>query len=1211
MISRISSVHSVPAVRKGLIAAAAVVVAYTLFGFFGVPAILSSILPKMLSEELLRKVSIREIRFHPYELSLSVRGLEISEREGKGTWISAEEAYANLQLASIVRGGPVLSEVRLLRPYVNVVRHADGRYNFMDLIEKYSKKPAKESKPLKFSLNNIQLIDGRIDFDDGPKKTRHEVRGIHLSLPFLSNLPYYVDRYIQPSFAAVVNGKRFSVKGRTKPFSDTLETVFDIDVADLDIPHYLEYVPVRREYGVPSAFLDVKGAVSFSRPKGKPPVVRVEGDLVLRRLRIVEKGSAPMVHLPTTRVTILPSDVVAGELRVSRLEVTAPEIDAGIDRNGILNLLVLSPRNDNDIGRSEESGTSVASAATESPSMKVSVESVRVSGGKVRFTDASRHAPFRTSLADLRIDVDRLSTEKGKAADALLSVRTEAGETFEWKGNLVLSPFASEGTVSMEKWALKKYEPYYGGAVRFDVLGGTLGLRSGYRIARKEGGTEILLSGLSAGLADLRLKRREDPEEFLKIPQLAVKDVAIDLGKREVDIAEAVTARGSVSVRRGPGGELNLAGLLADKKPASAASGSGPAAKFSGRDVPAEKPWAVTVKKAAIDRFAVRFLDASTEPPVALEIEPIRLHLENVSTRRNRRGKVTFSATIAREGTVSVSGPFSIEPPSLRAKVELRSLPIRPAQPYFTDKVKILVAAGSVSAAGELAVDVPAGKPPAIVYKGEASVNGLSSLDKDREEEFLKFAALHFGGVEVGYNPTRLVLREISMTDFYSRIIVNPDGTLNVQGIVAKGGGGREHAPRDPAAEDSARADNAAQAAGVPVRIDAVTLQGGTVNFSDRYVKPGYSASLVEIGGRVSGLSSEEGRLADIDLRGKLENSAPLEIVGKINPLAKDLFLDLKVDFRDMDLSPLSPYSGRYAGYGIRKGKLTLNLKYHIEKRKLESENKVFLDQFTFGDSVESPEATKLPVRLAVALLKDRSGEIRLDLPVTGSIDDPKFSIWGVVWKIVVNLLAKAATSPFALLGAVFGGGEQLSYLEFPPGSADIPAGEDGKIGTLAKALNDRPALKLEIEGHVDPEKDREAVRQLLFRRKVAARKLSDLGKAGKPAPPLDAVRVEPAEYPKYLVQAYKAEKFPKPRNFLGIAKDLPAAEMEKLMLTHIQVSDDDLRRLAADRASHVRDRIVGIGKVEAERVFLVSPKALPPERKEKKKDSRVDFRLR
>jgi flagellar motor protein MotB len=351
--------------------------------------------------------------------------------------------------------------------------------------------------------------------------------------------------------------------------------------------------------------------------------------------------------------------------------------------------------------------------------------------------------------------------------------------------------------------------------------------------------------------------------------------------------------------------------------------------------------------------------------------------------------------------------------------------------------------------------------------------------------------------------------------------------------------------------------------------------------------------------------------MAEVDLRGKLENYAPLEITGKINPLRNDLFVDLKIDFKDMDLSPLTPYSGRYAGYTIEKGKLFLSLKYLIVKRKLDASNNVFLDQFTFGDSVDSPDATKLPVRLAVALLKNRKGEISLDLPLSGSLDDPKFSIWGVVIKIIVNLLVKAATSPFALLGAIFGGGEELSYLEFDYGKETPDAPGEAKLKTLIKALHDRPALKLEIAGHADMEKDREALRQILFDRKVRAQKLKDLIKKGGEAPSLDNVVVDAKEYPEYLKKAYREEKFPKPRNFIGMVKDLPVPEMEKLMYAHLQVTDDDLRLLAQRRARAVKDYLIASKQVEPERVFLVEPKALAPEKKEKQKDSRVVFVLK
>ena len=1204
-------VSSKPKIRKGMIAGGAAVLVFILFGFLGLPPILKSVLSKNLSETLHRKAELRDIRVNPLELSVSVRGLTISERDAPGTWISAEEIFANLQLASVIRGGPVLSEIRLSRPKVNIVRRPDGSYNFTDLIDEFTKKPAKESKPLKYSFNNIRIVDGSIDFDDGPKKTRHEVRGIHVAVPFLSNLPYYVDRYVQPSFAAVVNGKPVGFKGRTKPFSESRETIFDVNVSDFDIPYYLEYVPLQREYEIPSAFLDVKAVVSFTQHKDKPPTLRAEGDVILKDVRITGKDKSPMIRLPMVKAAIFPSDLAARDFHLTALQVRDPEIDASRDRNGKLNLLSLNPQKQKESEVEEKGGKVSPKEEPEGTGTIFTIDSIRLSGGKVRFADASTGSPFKTALGDIRIDVNGLGSGKGKKADALVAFSTEAGEAFELKGSLTLSPLSSEGTVALAKVVLKKYAPYFTNAVRFDIHGGALDARSGYSFAQGEGGAEFRLSGMGASVSGLRLRQREEKEEFLVIPEFAVKDAEVDPVKKEITIGGIATAKGSVAVRRSSGGKTNVSRLVPDDGQSAGPAGAKDPRTKPGGKKPAEKPWRITIKETVLDRYAVRFEDHTTDPPVEIALDRLRLKAENIATGGKQRGKFSFATLYNRKGAVSLGGTFAVDPPSMNARLRAKGLTIGPVQPYFTEKVKILLTGGAVSADGNVSFDAPKEKPMRAGFRGEVSVNDFSSLDKALQEDFLKFASLHFDGVEVGYNPTSVSIREISLTDFYSRIIVNPDGTLNVQGIVAKEGAGQDNATRTPAPAAAATADNAAQAPGAPVRIDMVTLQGGAVNFSDQYVRPNYSASLVEIGGRVSGLSSEESRLADIDLRGKLENSAPLEIVGKINPLAKDLFLDLKVDFRDMELSPLSPYSGRYAGFGIQKGKLTLNLKYHIEKRKLNSENKVFLDQFTFGDAVESPDATKLPVRLAVALLKDRKGEIHLDLPVTGSIDDPKFSVWGVVWKIIVNLLVKAATSPFALLGAIFGGGEQLSYLEFPPGIADVPAGEEGKLGNLAKALQDRPALKLEIEGHVDIEKDREGMRQRIFRRKIAAQKLADLAKTGQPMPALDNVRVEAAEYPKYLARAYKVEKFPKPRNIIGMAKDLPVPEMEKLMLTHIQVTDDNLRQLAVERASHVRDRLVASGKVEPGRVFLVEPKTLPPERKEKLRDSRVDFRIK
>ena len=327
--------------------------------------------------------------------------------------------------------------------------------------------------------------------------------------------------------------------------------------------------------------------------------------------------------------------------------------------------------------------------------------------------------------------------------------------------------------------------------------------------------------------------------------------------------------------------------------------------------------------------------------------------------------------------------------------------------------------------------------------------------------------------------------------------------------------------------------------------------------------------------------------------------------------MGEDLFINLKVLFQDIQLSPVSPYSGRYVGYGIGKGKLSLDLEYLIDKQDLESQNRFFIDQLTFGEKVDSPEATSLPVTLGVALLKNRNGEIDLDIPVSGNLDDPEFKVGKVIWKTIMNLLVKAATSPFALLGALIPEGEELSVVEFEYGNALITPESQKKLDTLINALYERPALKLDIEGHVDVEQDREGRGKYLFDRKLKAQKLKLLTKKGSPPDMLDDVQIEPDEYGTYLRKAYNEETFEKPQSFLGFDKKLPVPEMEKLMMEHITVKDGDLRLLAVERAKAVEGYLLASEKIEPQRLFLVEPKSLAPEKREGLRASRVDLRLK
>jgi uncharacterized protein involved in outer membrane biogenesis len=1175
-------------------------VVFTLVGFFVLPPILKSILTKELSKNFHRQVTIDQIKVNPYTLSVTGRGLLVRDRNAPETFVSCEEIFLNLQSLSALRIAVILKEIRLTKPFIRVTRNQDLSYNFSDLLEKKEPKPQEKtkSKPLRFSLNNIRIENGSIDFLDGPKQKKHTVRELNIGVPFLSNIPSDIERFVQPYFSAKINDTLYTLQGKTKPFADSLETSIDISFKDLDILYYLAYAPMKMNFKIVSAFLDTDAKVSFIETKEKKPTITVSGDVSLKKIAINDSHNKPVLRLPLLAVSIAPSEPLSKIIHLSKVSIQSPELEILRDHQGVINVQSLLP---------EEGKTKPEPKKSEEPSpLALDIDEVQLTGGKVTFSDLSGSKPFKTILNPIEMKVDHFSNVKEKRSAYALSLKTEAKEAVKIEGEFSMDPLGSEGMLEVKSVPLKKYAPYYRDKVQFDIEDGRLEFSTHYKYAKGEREPDINLSGLSLLLRVLRLKQEEEDEDFLTIPNLSVRDTDIDLTKKEMKIGSFSTQNGEVIVKRFKNGDLSLLQLAPPSVPKEPLGEGGSEEK---RQEPG-KPFTISLKQVTVDQYTIRLEDQTPPEPVIMVVQNLKLKAEDLSTAKNSKGKLALSLLLNEKGTISTAGTVGIDPLTADLKMELKGIEIGPLQSYFTDKVKITVTGGSISTAGALSFTSTEKKEIKTSYKGEASLANFSSIDKWSGQDLLKLESLSFTDLNVGYAPLSIDINGISLKNFYARILINSEGKINLQEIMKTEAPGTEKGSTSPQ-EEKGTSTPKDEEPSKNIKIGQVILQGGKVDLSDESVKPEFLMSLAEMGGRVSGLSADENTTADVEFRAKLNDYSPLEITGKINPLRDDLFVDLKVKMDGLDLSPATPYSGKYAGYTIEKGKLSFNLKYLIVKRKLDSQNNIFIDQFNFGDKVESPQATKLPVKLAVALLKDRKGEIKLDLPVTGSLDDPKFSVWRIILKILVNLIAKAATSPFSLLGAIFGGGEELSYVEFDYGSTAFMEASVKKLETLMKALGDRPTLKMDIEGHVDMEKDREKLRQVLFDRKIKAQKLNEMVKKGQPAVPVDDITFEPGEYENYLKVAYKKEKIPKPRNILGILKDIPAPEMERLMITPIEVKEGDLRTLASQRSMKVKDAILKSGQVEPERVFILEPKSLAPEKKEKVRDSRVDFKLK
>jgi outer membrane protein OmpA-like peptidoglycan-associated protein len=1197
-----------PRIRKGLAVTAGFLVLWAVAGFLLLPRFLRPVVERKLAAALHRPVTLSRLSLNPFTLSAALEGLSVKERDGAALFFSFERLSVNLEAISLFKGGPLIRAITLTKPTLALVRHEDGTYNAQDLIDEFTKpKPREEpEKPLRFSLNNIRVEGGTVDFDDRPKRTKHAVRNLTIGIPFLSNIPSKVEITTLPVFEANVNGAPFALRGRTKPFSPTHETAVDLDFTDVDVPYYLGYLPTATPWKLTSGRLDTKLKVAFAEAREGAPALVVSGSAALRKVA-AQLGGRPLARCERFEVAVDSLDVFGRRARLASLKAVGPELWVQRSKTGKYSILAA-------LGAPAAATSAKAGAPTpqkaEAPFL-VEVDVIGIERGRVHYDDLALPRPFRSDLGDVAISVKGFSTAPGKTASLDVFARSDAGETFRNTGKVSMTPVGLEGEFTAAGLALERYQPFYRELVKFDVDRGTLDLKTRYRFTPgKDGNTT--LSSLSAEVASPRLTRRGEKQPFFQAKSVTLGVTALDLAKHEATVGELASAGGVLAVRRDKDGNADITDLMADRPPG--APTRAPAA-----------PWKIVFARFALDGYTVKVDDREPERPARYALTKLNLELRNLSTERGARATLAARFGVDGRGVASAKGPVGLNPIFADLKVDVKRIDLVPLQAYVLPSVRLALARGALTGTGRLAFGEGANGRAKFVYTGNALVSGLLAIEQATRLDFFKWETFSLNGMRAGFNPVFLEAANLDISGLGFDLTIEADGRTNLSKIAGKpappdeGEEGSEPeaaavSPTPPPSPAASAAPPAAPASAevTPIRIDVLTLRGGRIGLADHFIQPNYAATLTELTGRMTGLSSKAGTVAQLDVRGSLANHSPLEITGSVNPLAATAFADVKGSFHDIDLPPFTPYSGKYAGYAIARGGLTMEVAYKLQNRKLSAHNRFLVDQFEFGDKIESPTATKLPVKLAVSLLKDRNGVIDVDLPVEGSLDDPKFRIGKVVWKLIGNLIVKAATSPFALLGKLFGGGneEELSSVDFGDGTAVLEDPAKKKLDALARAMEDRPALKLEATGRFSGA-DSEGLKRLLFERKLKAQKLADLAKKGEAPASVDDVVIDEKERELYLTKAYKREKFDKPRNVLGIAKGLPPGEMESLMLAHIAVTDDDLRQLAFARANAVKDYLTGPGKVAGARVFVLEPGRTPPERKEGARGSRVDFSLR
>ncbi|WP_439864036.1 DUF748 domain-containing protein [Pseudomonas antarctica] len=812
------------------------------------------------------------------------------------------------------------------------------------------------------------------------------------------------------------------------------------------------------------------------------------------------------------------------------------------------------------------------------------IDSIKLASGYVHFQDLRPSEPIEFLYDKLDFELKNLSTLPEDNADMTLVAAGPAGGQIDWKGNFSLVPITSEGTLKVTDGKMKAWWPYVRDALPLVLEDGVLNFSTDYKFSlAKE--TELNLTNTVASIAPFAIKA-PDGRPLVRLERLDVSDTTVDLAKQQVVIGKIRSNKLETWAAREADGQLDWQKLFASQpnKPAKAPEpATAPATADSPKPAPAapSKPWQVLLKDVQLRNYQVHLADRQANPAVELEVGPLNVDVQNFDSLNGRPFNLKVDSGLGKQGKIQATGEVNLNPVSAKLKVNTQDIDLRLAQSYISPFIRLELRSGMLGS--NLDVNLKSTEPLALQVTGRAQIDQLHTLDTLKTRDFLKWQRLVLEGVNYQHGDS-LSIDKVNLLQPYVRFMINDDRTTNVDDLLIP-------QPADSGAKSAAKpAPSKDKPLGI--HIGQIAINDGSANFADFSLTPNFATAIQQLNGQIGTIDSRQAKPATVDINGKVDRYAPVTIKGSVNPFDPMAALDIATSFKRVELTNLTPYSGKFAGFRIRKGRLNLDLHYVIIKGQLKAENKVVLEQLQLGEKVDSADAVDLPIRLAIALLKDSDGKITIELPVTGDLNNPQFSVMPIVWQTLRNLVARAATAPFKFIGGLItgGGSEDLGNVSFAAGSSELSKEAQGALDTLAKALKERPTLRLEIEGTAAASADGPFIAKDRLEREYQYNYYKILQRRGDKVPAQASLLVVPEKEKAPLLEGiYRTRlKQQPPAEWKNLSDDERTAKLRDGVIKFWSASDVLLRQLGQDRASTIKDYMVDKGQLADERVYFI-----------------------
>ncbi|WP_192562431.1 DUF748 domain-containing protein [Pseudomonas gozinkensis] len=814
------------------------------------------------------------------------------------------------------------------------------------------------------------------------------------------------------------------------------------------------------------------------------------------------------------------------------------------------------------------------------------IDRIQLAGGNLHFVDARPSEPIEFVYDKLDFELKNLSTLPDDNADMTLVAIGPAGGQIDWTGNFSLIPIASEGKLKITDGKMKVWWPYVRDAVPLDLESGAFNLSTDYKLnLSKE--TELLLSNVDLSIAPFAIKA-PDGRPLAKLERLDVSDTTVDLAKQQVLVGKIRSQKLETWAALEADGQLDWQKLFASQpsKPAAKAAAepkNTPAAADSPKPEPTapSKPWQVLLKDVQLRDYKVHLADRSAKPEVTLDVTPLNVDLQNFDSLNGSPFNLRLDTGLGKQGKISADGVVNLAPVTAQLNVKTQDIDLRVAQSYINPFIRLELRSGMLGS--DLKVNLKSTDPLALSVTGRAQIDQLHTLDTLKTRDFLKWQQVVVEGLNYQHGDS-LSIDKVNLFQPYARFMINDDRTTNIDDLLIP-------QPADSGAKTAA-AKPASNDKPLGIHIGGIAINDGSANFADFSLTPNFATAIQQLNGQIGTIDSRQAKPASVDVKGKVDRYAPVTIKGAVNPFDPMASLDIATSFKRVELTTLTPYSGKFAGYRIRKGRLNLDLHYLITKGQLKAENKVVVEQLQLGEKVDSPDAVSLPLKLAIALLKDVDGKISIELPVTGDLNNPQFSVMPIVWQTLRNLIVKAAAAPFKLIGGLVSGGgsEDLGTVSFAPGSSDLSKDAEAALVKLSQALKERPALRLEIEGTAAKSSDGPLLAEQRLEREYQYNYYKMLQRRGDKVPAqASLIEVPEGEKGPLLEGIYRTRlKTQPPAEWKDLGKEERTAKMRADVIKFWSSSDVLLRQLGQDRASSIKDYLVDKAQLADDRVYFI-----------------------